>query len=383
MKKMMLLITDLKSTLLNQQSVIIVTTIFLILSITVSFSMVLYTLNEIDGAKELDYDKRTYEISSVIIPEKEYENNTLLPSASALKALLYSRNYPSISEINIGSFFCYKNYSSDKKNCTLFESVPWYVYFNGMNADIAYGGLDVIFKDNVEGEIINEENGYSSVAILSRKNFPEMKVGDSFELLGKEIKIIGTTESLNIIPFFLIKELSEKEQGFYTTGINITFENELNNEQKQELLSFGGLKIISRFAQRKDYWISYFFMVFLLTGGIFIIVVVNVLALMKHIIYNNRYKFIIMKICGADNKTLCIGILSLPLIIVVCAFVVSALIHRFFIEPRVMKILQYGQLNFAGYIVIVIWLLIICSIALIPTLIKVLKAAPSDNAMER
>ena len=389
MKKLILITQDIGSLLRREKASLIIILLSLSLSICVSLTMVSFFLSQLTVFQQMHTDKSSYKISF----------DTYLGAAGKLTPLkafdsfFLSENSPLV----IDSYYAlsFSTYPSNKDAITYGSAsigettdvLPeqhtcWRPYF----PDERLASLSEREEEKVllEGRLFNEEEltEGASVAVVGRDSFPEVKLGDKVEILDHEIEVIGIRKEKNAIPYRLMQRLSNDEKGFIPDMFVCIFNEPLSEEQIKQLKNVG-VSAYCYFDIRKSGYYFDIMIMLLIIGGILLLAVLNTLNMFRHLVLKSRYRLMVMKVCGAENRTVFWTLYLLPILMCIVSSGAGTILYHLLLEPIIVREFHYPLLSFVECLIVFGLVLLLSFLTLLPTVRRMVQARPADMNLWR
>ncbi len=384
MKHLRILAQDVEAMLRREWKSIVLILIFLSMSIGVSFPMIAYCKSEIPTYEEVLIERRTY--SLFLLSPNDVGKDAPL-SIEYFDDIFFSEKYPEVvkcyNEIaflegDAGGSIVYRE--TDEYGNVTFLSNEWYPYFDEETI-LAYGTGDKVTEGEWFTPELVEKDPF--VAVVSRERFGDVSVGDTIESLGREFKVIGISETENFMPYQTMKALSTRESNYMLQNCKLMFKEPLSDEQLNELQAEGVVHASSLFSVRSGSYIMMLIFVAVIVMGIFMIIVLNISQLFLHLIRQNKYRFMVLKACGARGGLIFVGLYLMPVLTTLASYLVGLLLYIGIIEPQFIRPLEYSTLAAADYLVVLGMVLVFAFIVLLPTAKRTIKAQPADMSKWR
>lgn len=250
-----------------------------------------------------------------------------------LEQILYGDGLPKMKEIFFNSAVAMGAYDQKKE-----EKIP--------EEEIWYFDEELSIL-NTETPIVLSGNFFTQaqlktgdmVVIMTEKAkqalYPSKEIGDDVLLWGNPFRLIGVCqgdENKCYFPMNCVKNIKNTENhGIEITGVYVTFEKPLTEEQKEHLcskLSFykdGTEKLESDFEKMiSDYYMIAVKYIFLI-GVVLTFCMVNLIVLVRYFIGKHLYDYVVYKVCGIQNYLFAILIYGQIFILTFFAFFMAML----------------------------------------------------------
>lgn len=391
MKKLTIIFQDLISLIKHEKESLLLILASLGLSVGVSLSMISFFSSNVDVFRDMKTDKATYRLyfsasfddeTPMEIFDRLFLSEDSLVVRDAYYAVSFS-TYPSSSPETIS----YTKDSSETGYGTQPPTAPNYnISWRCVFPDERLAPL----ADRPEEPALSEGRWFSpeeiktgaAVAVVGRDNFPDAKIGDSIIVLGREVRVIGIRKERNTLPYVLMRQLSGKKQGFFPNSFVCVFDKPLSEVQLEELARSGITENCLFDIRKSGYFIEIASML-AVSGGIFLLAVLNALGMFKHLILAARYRFMVLKVCGAGQSTVFWGLYRAPLFISALSSICGTLLYRLLLEPWIIDQFKYEALPFWLLSAVCAIVLLLCFLCLLPTVRRVTKAQPAETALWR
>ena len=387
MKTAVLILGDLRSLLKREKASLLVILLSLGLSVGVSLSMLSFFSSNASVFRDMKIAKATYrlyfsEASADKAPIEVFDQFFLSKDSPAVRdayyAVVFSIYSPDASSVTI-------TYGPVDKQ-TPPPPTPKIISWRAAFPDERLSPLFEARRERtmLEGRWFEEEEVKSgaAVAVVGRDDFPDAKVGDSIKILDSEVRIIGVRQEHNALPYLLMKTLSGKTAGFIPDNVVCVFYKPLSAEQLDGLAR-AGVTADCMFDIRKSGYFIEIAVMLGISGGIFLLTVLNALTLFKHLISEARYRFMVLKVCGASEMTVFWGLYLAPLLISAVSSLCGILLFRLLLEPLIMERFQYAVLPVWQLAVTFCSVLLLCFLTLLPTVRRMTNAQPAETALWR
>ena len=121
----------------------------------------------------------------------------------------------------------------------------------------------------------------------------------------------------------------------------------------------------------------------LIIVGVLLLTVLNTLNMFRHLVLKARYRLMVMKVCGAENRTVFETIYLLPLLMSIVSSTVGIILYRLLLEPIIVREFQYPRLSFVELLIVFGIVLLLSFLTLLPTVRRMVKARPADMILWR
>ena len=239
-------------------------------------------------------------------------------------------------------------------------------------------------KTLLEGRFFSKEELQegASVAVVGRDSFPEVKPGDKIVVLDHEVEVIGIRKENNAIPYRLMQKLSNDKKGFIPDMFVCVFNAPLSEEQLAQLEN-AGFSTYCYFDIRKSGYYFEVVLMLLIIGGVLLLTVLNTLNMFQHLVLKARYRLMVMKVCGAEKRTVFWMLYLLPLLMSIVSSAAGILLYRLCLEPVVVREFHYPVLSFTELLIVFCVVLLLGFLTLLPTVVRMVKARPADMVLWR
>ncbi len=324
------------------------------ISIVVAFLSVFnYAMKTIEDFKEDEKQCRTYSVSiGENYSEKSELDNALGSFAKRYKDMLSEFYVSTVS----GKDSVRAEYIFDtKKVVTVGEGFDRRNFESGKKEALA------VYKFNPEDT-----------------NISDVKIGDTYELFGEDYKIIGSTlESEFIVPYSSLTDIVK------LSSICMVFNKDLSSvevkileDDIQNILGGGNITYPDLYPTNMYVSAIGYISVFLF---VMLVAIMNIVYLYSYMMNRRRHETAVLRICGCSVLKVSVIYLSENLLISLCTYVIGMLLHIFCVMP-VMKAIttEIGYyITPVEYICIFIAVLIVQTLAFIPTMTRIAHTSPS------
>ena len=222
----------------------------------------------------------------------------------------------------------------------------------------------------------------AAVAVVGRDSFPDVKLGDKIKILDRDISVIGIRKEHNAIPYRLMQKMTDREKGFYPDTFICIFEEPLSEEQLG-WLERAGFSLFCYFDVRKAGYYTEIMMSLGIITGALLLTVLNSLNMFQHLIQKDRYRVMVMKVCGAGKGTVFGTLYLVPLLVCGVSGGAGILLYRLLLEPIIVREFQLPQLSGVELLIVLGVVLLLSFLMLLPTVRRMVKAQPAEAAMWR
>ena len=389
MKKLILITQDIGTLLRREKASLIIILLSLSLSICVSLTMVSFFSSHLTIFQQMRIDKSSYKLSfdtylgtaGKQTPLEAFDSFFLSENSPLVIDSYYTLSfstYPSNSDV-----ITYGSAARDQNTePPTTQHISWRAYFpDGQLVLLSEREEE---KALLEGRLFSEEELLEGtpVAVVGRDSFPEVNLGDKVMILDYEIEVIGIRKEKNAIPYRLMQKLSNNEKGFIPDTFVCVF-NEPLSEEQLDWLERAGFSTYCYFDIRKS---GYYFdvtVMLLIIVGVLLLTVLNTLNMFRHLVLKARYRLMVMKVCGAENRTVFETIYLLPLLMSIVSSTVGITLYRLLLEPIIVREFQYPRLSFVELLIVFGIVLLLSFLTLLPTVRRMVKARPADMILWR
>ena len=120
----------------------------------------------------------------------------------------------------------------------------------------------------------------------------------------------------------------------------------------------------------------------IITGAL-LLTVLNSLNMFQHLIQKDRYRVMVMKVCGAGKGTVFGTLYLVPLLVCGVSGGAGILLYRLLLEPIIVREFQLPQLSGVELLIVLGVVLLLSFLMLLPTVRRMVKAQPAEAAMWR
>ena len=391
MKKLAIIVQGLGSLIRREKASLLVIMISLGLSIGVSLSMISYFSSSARIFRDMKIDKATYrlyfnEFSGALTPIEFFDRFFFSENSPVLRDAYYAVTFSTYPSAASSDVITYIPDNSQIEYGTQPPAAPKSIYWRSAFPDGRLAQLSEQPEEKVllEGRWFETEEVKTGagVAVVGRDDFPDVKVGDSITVLESVVSVIGIRKAHNTLPYVLMQKLSDNTKGFLPGTILCNFYKPLSKEQLDELASFC-VTADCMFDIRKSGYFMEIAIMLAVSGGIFLLAVLNALGLFKHLISEARYRFMVLKVCGASRKTVFGGLYLTPLLICAISSLCGILLYRLLLEPWIIQHFQFEALPFWLLSAVFATVLLLCFLFLLPTVRRMTKAQPAETVLWR
>ena len=392
LKKLILLLQDIEALIKREKASLIIILFSLGFSVCVSVSMVSFAASRSIVLQRMREDRATYRISfnasflskKQMTPMEAFDDFFMGDDSPVLADISYYALSFSLYPVN-NQTITYDSRNHDANTSSDLarqQNISWRSYF----PDDRLMALAEQEEERIllEGRWFTEEELQkgSAVAVVGKDSFPNAKQGDRIRILDHEATVIGVRKKNNAIPYRLMQSLSKADKGFIPDPFICVFKEPLSEEQ-QKRLGNAGADINCLFDIRKNGYYFEILLILLIIGGTFLLAVLNILNMYRHLIMKSRYRFMAQKVCGAGRNFIFWGLYLTPLLVSAVSTAAGIMLYRFLFEPIIVRYFKYPVLSIRQLLAVFIVILILCFLALLPTARRIIKAQPADMALWR
>ncbi len=389
MKKLVLIMQDIGTMIRREKAGVTIILLSLGLSVCVSLTLVSFYSSYIEIFQRMRIDKSSYKISygsysaqdSQLTPIEAFDGFFLKenspPVIDSFYALSFSV-YPSVDEvITYGPAA-----GQTEPDIPMVQHISWRPYFSDDRlAPLLERESEKIL---LEGRLFtaDELQEGAAVAVVGRDSFPDVKLGDKIKILDRDISVIGIRKEHNAIPYRLMQKMTDREKGFYPDTFICIFEEPLSEEQLG-WLERAGFSLFCYFDVRKAGYYTEIMMSLGIITGALLLTVLNSLNMFQHLIQKDRYRVMVMKVCGAGKGTVFGTLYLVPLLVCGVSGGAGILLYRLLLEPIIVREFQLPQLSGVELLIVLGVVLLLSFLMLLPTVRRMVKAQPAEAAMWR
>lgn len=209
-------------------------------------------------------------------------------------------------------------------------------------------------------------------------NIPDVKIGDTYKLFGEDYKIIGLTlESEFIVPYSSLTDIGN------LSSICMVFNRDLSSvevkileDDIQNILGGGNITYPDQYSS--NIYVSAIGYITMFSVVMFV-AIMNIVYLYSYMMSRRRHEAAVLRICGCSVPKAAIVYLSENLLVSLCTYVIGMLLHIFCVMPVMKAVtteIEY-YITPIEYICIFIAILIVQTLAFIPTMTRIAHTSPS------
>ena len=389
LRKLILLTQDIGTLLRREKASLLIILLSLSLSICVSLTMVSFFSSQLTVFQQMHIDKSSYKLSfdtysgtdGGLTPLEAFDGFFLSENSPLVIDSYYALSfsvYPSDCDV-----VTYGSASDDRETgASTAQQISWRPYFPDEQLEPLSEREEE--KLLLEGRLFNEEElqGGASVAVVGKDSFPEVKLGDKIVILDHEFEVIGIRKEKNAIPYRLMQKLSNYDKGFIPDMFVCVFNEPLSEEQIDQLEN-AGFSTYCYFDIRKSGYYFDVMVMLLIIGGVLLLTVLNTLNMFRHLVLKARYRLMVMKVCGAEKRTVFWMLYLLPLLMSIASSTVGIVLYRLLLEPIVVREFHYPLLSSVGLLIVFCVVMLLGFLTLLPTVWRMVKAKPADMILWR
>ncbi len=293
------------------------------------------------------------------------ENEELYKRQQIINYILSMDNMPKIIEISL-----HNQKQSEQDNMLIV----------GISADYLY--LNLLEGTKFSDEDIKEDKNLVIVSANINSSTSNKNIGSTLTIADEKYEIIGINSSY-ANEIYIPYSVYIKNNCNIATA-RIVFEKALNNQQS-ELLKLGtksimtSINIIDPPNQISEQYIYLLFVLSLICLLLFFCMI-NVASLFKFWIEENKYRLMIYKICGGNNKQIYFIVMMEALLLGLLSFAISIILFSLTI-PYLKHFKVWHKIGFIQIVFILMMYLFSIYISIIKTGKKVAKINPVDKSL--